>query len=621
MGEKWLQTLIENIQYQLRHAGYDRSIEIAEFSRRVSTGKNQDEYVKRYRRFEDEDLQKQRLRLYNPLTKSALSRPRKYFKKLNRVEGIMRSVSAPSGQEVRLQALIEQYKNFVGGKALEDWLFETLEHLGATDPNAWIFFERKDSVDVSGATMYPKVFPHIFSCAEAVNYAFDGSGNIEWFLARTYIIEKIVAQGVVKDNVLENYYLYAPGFAVRAREIGEKTVQENGEEPMTIEVFGAGGSEKRVFYVSVIKNGTTEVPGYIVGAYKDEETPGGTVKVPWFYPAEHVIHDLIRNKSLCDTLSVIYSYPKVFEMVAECDATECEKGFIGGNQDEPCKKCKGTGEMSGFTTEQARIRLRIPKEIQDPNAIPDLSKLSYSEPVDITLLEHLERKVDSAEQRIMSAVFDSGLYQKPNGTETVTATEIDSIMEGISDVLMPYANVISWFYELAYRVGGQYFGIKVDASHDFPDQLDINSLADEVAAFDAMDKSGVGLEAVQAQRKRVLAKLYEGRPEELRNIEAKYRHEPFSGKTREEIAMIIASRSPIDRDRVLWENFEAIFQQVFYEKPDFANATLSVQTAIVDQKIEEYKARVALMDAPPAMEPNFNANTGGTNQPSNQGGV
>ena len=59
-----------------RHDGYKRAGEVSVFSTAMITGENQDEMVWKYRRFEGDALKKQRIRLYNSLTKYALQRPR-----------------------------------------------------------------------------------------------------------------------------------------------------------------------------------------------------------------------------------------------------------------------------------------------------------------------------------------------------------------------------------------------------------------------------------------------------------------------------------------------------------------------------------------------------------------
>ena len=56
-------TLIDNISFQLRHPQYDRAIEVKKTARMISAAVGWEEEVTRYRRWEDDKLKEQRIRL------------------------------------------------------------------------------------------------------------------------------------------------------------------------------------------------------------------------------------------------------------------------------------------------------------------------------------------------------------------------------------------------------------------------------------------------------------------------------------------------------------------------------------------------------------------------------
>lgn len=639
MEEALVSLLIENIQFQLRHANYDRTVEVRNFSRMITTGEGQEVEVTRYRRYEDETLKKQRTRLYNPLTKYALARPRKYWKKMFRVEGIRRKFTTKD--ESRLAELQEQFYNFMPGESLEQWLNRTLEYLGVTDPNAWIVYERADERDQEGLIQKTKVYPFVVSSVDAVNFE-RKQGVLQWLIARAITIERSVKDGYRTEKVLENYYLYAPGVIVRAREKGENTIIEAGEYEQAITVFPPaeigqstpayydkapsasgllrnakpptdGQPNARTFYFSVIQNGTTEVPAECVGAYMDEVAGQGAF-VAWFDPAEDVFRDLIRDKSVSDVLTITYAYPKTWEFAKRCtfihsEYGECDRGYFQGiyDKEHTCPNCKGTGIPVNFTTEQQTLQIPLPDGIK-PAEMLELAKMSFTQPVDIALLQHTDLKIETAEKRIMAAVFDSGLYQKPTDSQTRTATEINSVMDGISDVLHPFGALLSRHFELAYRIGSQYMEFELTVDHSFPEDLKIESLADMVAAFDAIKASNVGYEAIMAQRARVFQKTFEGSPDVQKRIAARYKFLPFDDKSAEDAMFILASLAPDDNTRVLWSYWGRIFQEIEAENKDFADLTYDKQKQIVNEKVEAIKAEMVLVGADTPIEPpNFNA--------------
>lgn len=628
MGEAaqhWLAKLIDSIQFQVRHAGYERTIEVRKFAHMVSTGRGQEDEITRYRRYETDDLKKQRTRLYNPLTKYAISRPRKQFKKISRVEGIRRNIEA--SDTAKLSMLNEAFGQFEPGMSLESWLVKSLEFYGVTDPNTWIVCERFDRRGQDGAIT--KIVPYAFvvPSIDALDFERGPDGSLSYLLARTMAIEHTVENGVRADKMLENYYLYFPGGVARAREIGKNTVAEADETKVFIEVMppampinGKGpkdvpvlaGKVKREFFVKLIENGTTEVPAICAGVYMDEVTGRKDVYVPWFDPAEHELKDLIRWKSTNDVITALHAYPKRWEFEKECafqnEMGQCQEGYLGGIIDKShlCPNCKGTGFPANFTTEQASVKLLLPADADAQEKILDLSKLSFVEPIDTSILELMDARIERTERRVLEAVFDSGLYQRPEGTATRTATEVQSVMEGISDILKPFCNTVSRAWEMFYRVGAQYLEFDITVDHEFPEDLQIQSLSDEVAVFNEMKDAGVGYDVLEPQRLRILSKVTEGDDVSRENIAAKFRHEPFAGKPPELVAQILSERSPLDSDRVLWENFEAIFQDVFVQQPEFYKMRFDAQKAVVKQKTDEYKQRVTVAVQPEPALPNFN---------------
>lgn len=634
-AEELLKLLKENISLQLRHANYERAIEVRKFSHMAITGEGQGDEIKKYRRFESEDLKDQRERLYNSLTPYALARPRKYWKKINRIEGIRLTLDGPN--EAEIEKIKDDFFRFLPGETLEQWTGRTTEYLGVTDPNAWILFEREDYRNAEFQITKTRVVPHIFNCADVLNFQ-RHFGAVNWVLFRRTEIEISIKNGASTHKQLENFFLYAPGMIVRAREVGDNTVMLPGEVVETIPIFAPAtpgsrefnnnstpfpvpAAKERTFYVSVISNGSKEVPAICVGAYLDELT-GHESFVTWFEPAKHVLKDLMKVKSSLDTVLTLHTYPKRWEFVKPCkfqtdSGSVCEGGYLNGihDGDHLCPACNGTAKAVNFTTEQEVLQLSMP---EDPALMLELSKLAFTEPTDTALPTFLNELLETIDKRIMSCIFDSGLYQKPTDSKARTATEVNSVMDGISDVLQPYCDLYSRVIELAYRMAFQYREIDGTVDHSFPEDKKIESLSDMVSDLIAMKEAGVGPEAIAAKVWRINEKIYEGNPDKQAWIRAKSAWLPFSDKSNEDAAMIVASRADTDPAKVLWENFSAIFREIEEETPNFPRMAYKLQKAVVDAKVEEFKGRVEYIGSDaPDMQP-FNvtdedANAGATN--------
>lgn len=622
-NEELVALLSDNITYNLRHAGYYRAMEVKKMCRMVVFGEGEDyeAEVTRYKRGEDDDMKDQRVRLTNAPTPALLSRLRKFWKQMARIEQIRRTFKLANESEAdkkKLATLRTQFYNFVPGEAIEQWQNKVVEHLGVTDPNAWIVYDRYDRRNVEGIQTETRVYPLIFGCEDTLNFG-KSYGVLDWILFRNASIKRVGNPHAPTDLAQEDFYLYSVGKIVRAREIVEEAVkgaggkieQEEGE--VLLSIPGALQSKARNFWVKIIENGSKEVLAECVGVYFDESLSDYSTFVTWFWAGIFTLKDLIRAKSTSDVLQTIYANPRTTRFTKACKFThtdfgQCVNGYYSGirQSDHLCSSCQGTGRMAGFTSEQQIIELVLPD--LPPNEIIELARLSYTEPVDIQLLVWYDGKIKELEDRFMSTVFPSGLYQNTNGTEVMTATQTNAIMQGISDVLAPFGAVDSRHFEMAYRAGAQYMGFELDVDKSYPEDLMIQLKAQVVADFVAIKESGVGYEAVKAQQWVVFQKLFEGNPIVQESIKARYKWKPWDDKSDDQVAQIISGLSPTDPTLVLWTYHLTIFDEIEYEDPNFYKKNRKAQKEKVDAKVLEFTQRIQVMQIDTqATTPNFNA--------------
>ena len=235
----------------------------------------------------------------------------------------------------------------------------------------------------------------------------------------------------------------------------------------------------------------------------------------------------------------------------------------------------------------------------------ELAKLSHTQEIKIDLLEWLDGKIEATTAKIMNTLFGAGLFQKPTNSVTKTATEINELTAGISDVLAPFGALECRFFELFFRVGAQYQGFELEVDKSYPDDLKIDQLTDMVTTFDNIKKSGVGYEAIVAQRNRIFQKTFEGNPAIQKSIAARYKFKPWDDKNDEQVSMIVASRSATDPERVLWENWLKVFQEIEAKNPMFYEMTYEKQKQIVAEQVAEITALIQQPEVDSV--PNFNS--------------
>lgn len=632
MDEQELLALLEqNISFQLRHPHYDRTVEVGGECHMVTTGKGQEKEVLKYRRFEKQELKAQRVRLNNPATPIYISEA-DILDRLSRVDGVRRDLTAASDEQKK--ELETAAWNFMPGVDIETWLVGKVRYLGKNDPNAWILYDRADKRNpATGEIEKTTIRPVIFRSCDVLNFSLDSEGVPLWALFRDFRFEYKIEGGVRKDVRLETYYLYSAETVIVAREIGEQTVERKGETRIEIDVYPLmiqgemrtdengmqyqtapavrGEKKARPFFVSVIRHGAGEVPAFCAGAYPDEITDQQTF-VSWYWQGMPVLKDVIRDKQMLDVAIVMQAFRRRSEFSPACeyeteDGARCEKGWVyaeGGRH--KCPSCGGSGLRANFNTEQEVLRMAMPEGIE-PNQLLELSKLAFEEPTDTTLLEWFSTQLEKHRVRFNNAILGDGMYERPTGTATKTATEISERTDAKADILRPSAMVVSKGYELFFRVLASYreYG-EITVNHSYPEKIDLLSLNQEVANMAAIQEVDIW-EAKVAQRHKVLVKLFEGEPETHKRIAAWYKWLPFDDQSPEQLAQTLSRLSPTDYFHILRTYWLQIRQEVEVKTPGFYTFSYEQQKAIIDAKVKEYQAKIQLAGAAGTMvEPNFN---------------
>lgn len=579
MEEIYFQILAETIA-GARHENYGRTVAVAKFAASMVTGDDQDGEVLRYRPNEDEALKKQRKDATNTLTKYVLARPRKYWKKVGRVDGVTQTLKSDAATEERLAEIWAVMSDFSGHRSAFDWLVWRLEFLGVTDPNAAIIYERRDTFDLDGQIAKTHVYPVSVPSKNVLNFS-QTSGGIDWIVVSFPRAETVGGA----TTFYEDFYLYAPGLILRLREASPKTKQQETERVALLPKNGKSTS----YYFSRIQNGTTETPAMFAGAYEDEKTNQESFTT-WFDPAEHVLKDIIKTKMLLDVTTLVHAFAKRWEYVRPCKHTtekgeRCIGGYLNGNRASVCPACSGSGSSATFTTEQQVVQLAMPASV---NEVFDLAKLAHTENLPNDVLQFLVSELERAERRVLNAVFNNDILDRP--TVEKTATEINFQYEDLYDVLRAFTSLVERHWEKIARISAQYLEIPgLVANLRFPRDMKMKPLESLLEEYQKAKDSGAGHEVTRRILSQIYAKQNEDNPDEIARLEARENWRPFADKTPEEIAAVLSLRSDTDPDRILYENFNVIFREIDNEQvPAFHKLSYEMQKQIIAAKVSEY---------------------------------
>lgn len=544
--------------------------DVRKFCIQMITGEGHDEIIKKYRPNEEESLAKQRVALYTPITPSVLARTRKFYKKLSRVDSVTtEKFNDNDGNKKKYEsAVIDTLINEV---PLKDFLIEALEKQNSLDPNAWIIYERRTDGNTDESKFFPIIIP-----SDQIEYFDESRGYIEKLVVSRPVMAKVNGKEINGKEYIE----YTPGLTI----IYSPTAFEDGtnEEKIYIE-------EDYYHFVKRIDTQFNEVPALPCGCYRHDIEP---VYVPWFYPAKHVLFDLIRRKSYFDVHLYKHVFAKKFEYDKPCKFKDsrgrvCRSGLLDEMTNEHCPSCGGTGRLRAVT-EQQTISLAWPS---NPNDVFDLTKLSHYEEIPIELATFLKEIVDDAEKRVHDAIFNSEVLDRP--VVEKTATEINYEYEDKFDVLKAFAVNISRHYTLALRAIMSYHGVDgYEVTQRFANDFkikDINTLTSELKL---LKESGAGVDVIRKKRQEILQKMYSDNPVQLRFVMEKMRWSPFDGKSAEEITAILATRPATDKTKILYEYFDNIFNTIEKEVLGFTEMTDQRKKETIDKYVNLIKDEI-----------------------------
>ena len=590
------QLIQEHIVFGISHKHSKRIAEVKKFAWQIMTGEDQDEWVNKFRPSETKEQKAQRNNIYTNLTKYVVARPRKYWKKLARTDGV--KITIEGKDDNKLEQLNNNFSNFYGGRSLEEYLHWKLEYCQFFNPNSFSIYERSDQRDESGEITKTIVYPIIVPSENVINEVY-ANGDLIILLVQYPRNEMILEKGNKPKQIsLTDYVSYKAGQTVEYREVAneqkaDETVNEGGEKL----VLRDYNNKNRHFVRFDYDTGTTEIPAISNGAYRDEETNQETNVTP-FEPATDVFIDLIKNKSLLDVSVMLHVFLKKFVYVKHCTFSNqegiCKGGLINGSYDNICPSCHGSGKAPIHTTDQEVVELAMPEKAEE---LLELAKLSHYELLPMDIVTFLHELVNESEQRVLKAIFNLDIFERAQINKT--ATEIINERDELYDVLQPFFNLVSAHFEKAHRLCAQYLEIpEFKVSHQAPKDYKMETLEQLIAEVGAMTQAGVGYDSINQVRRDILKKQYANNPNKILKIEAAEKWRPFADKSQEVAAMIISGKAPTDFYRVLFEHFTDIFVQIDETYPEFYKLTYDKQKQILEKIVAQFAANLKPANQP-----------------------
>lgn len=624
------------------HQDYQRTVDLATKYKILITGENIGSLLIQFVQREDAGLFAQRIRMTKAITPAIASSIRTPFNKVLRNDRIRYNLTVKN--EAKKATIEHMAKVFYGSarkqnRGLRYWLNTRGQSLQFSDPNTWVVTEWDNPAD-DATPITPRPFE--VPAAWAVNFKVVND-ETKWLLVRqpiTYMqingtggagtggtgvtnpqpgqqvapATTVPGITVIPPRTITSpdqyggtkasgfrYTLYDEDVTVVYERVDQKYLQASGY------VLKPGESLVSINQDTYLVRSATPKVGYPpvfrIGYKRDEATDGRTFVNPW-HDALCFFEKTIKAVSELDLTMALHVFPQKLQYVTKCvgdGKKKCNGGRVTGSG-ETCEACKGSGYKL-HTTAQDAVILPMP---ETPDDMLDLDKLLVYKAPPIETVQFQNTYILQLEQQAHRAVFNSQVFVKssgPAGTGTDaqgqinnTATGADMNMQSVYDTLEPFTEKDSELYREFIILFGILSGEKADditVTYEYPADYKLKTadalLADRKVASD----SGAPQFLLATIDDDLATITYAGDPVAMLEYRVQRAFFPFMGKSPDEVAALLSSQYVPKFTKVLYCNFGDIFTELKEENPEFYTMDTRKQNDLVENKVQEFIAKLA----------------------------
>lgn len=580
-----------------RHEHYKRVCDLADFYKIIITGEGADSLLKRFAKRQTEDEFEALKNVYQTITPALADPVIKTYHKVFRVAPKIKmidwdekeaKIESTTQVKERTDEIEKVLNNFYGGKSLDYWQSNTFLHTVFIDPNAFVLirFEPFDS-KVEKADPYPI----IISSYDAIDFKYTPKGILDYLLVH----EKVgVVVNTGNEFTMENvnrYRLYIKDYTYVITEIkyGGQVVPED-----VTRLKAVGGTTE--YYLQVYSPKAGQVQAMRVGYITDPYTMDKTYISPlecarsWFMKTVKTVAEL-------DITQSYHAFPQKIEYVEPCEF-ELSTGVCknSGMSQNGCTKCGGTAMLSQTSSQDIKT-VKLPKDKED---MMDLEKLLIYKYPSVDIIKWMDEYIEKISVKVQKTVFNSETFTRDKVAKTATGENLD--MQNVYDTLTPFAQQVSSMWEFAVKITANLldYGDGLIVKHVYPMDFKLKSQWELLLELKTTQESGAPANIRQMITDDIMRNFLQDDPIGWTRYQSKMKHYPFNGKTDKEIESTIANGLVTTETKVLWANFELIFQELEAEQEQrdssiwFYDLTFEKQTELMNAKVDSIIAELEM---------------------------
>lgn len=540
-----------------QHQWYERVTKFAKLYEQLITGEDQEDLIKKYFSKESDDEVRKIINVTVPITSSVCNALGSAYKKVLRTNPIVRKIDFVADADTKKPFIEAALSNYYSGSSLDYYTEKRFHDLTFLDPNAFIVTEFEPIVDIR---IKPKPYPYEVTSSEAVNFTLK-NGVLQFLLVERdsrltiYLFDHAITFTEVpktaKDAADEKGTFIYSEVKLPERNQAGNFVDVIRSRPITFI------TKERQFDIQYFTHKQGRVPAERVGFVPDKKTKGETFVNPFHYGALPFLMKSIKSVAEFDLTTHCHTFPQKIAYGDGCDFDANGVCSTSKQRIDQCGLCNKKGYLEHSSAKDV-IRFKLPRNAEE---MIDLSKLIHYAYPPIDGIKFQNEYIDKLTEKCYKAVFNSEVFSKDQVQKTATGTNLD--IQNAYDPMSDYASKVADFWKKTVLMVAVILDYKdCIAEEKYPKDFKLKSVTDLLNDLKIANDSYAPSFIITEINRDIANQIYLDRPMELLKYEVRQKLAPFSGKTKQELALLLAQDNVLRRDKVLFNYYEQFLEEL-----------------------------------------------------------
>lgn len=569
-----------------RHKNYERTVQIADFAKKIVTGVGYGELVIGYKLRETGEMIKQRIHITQNRTTAIEEKTAGFLRQAFRKDKLKFKTNHKDGGT--LERVGQHTRRFgKDGQTAIEYCEQSALFYARVDPNVFYWVRHvKNSKD--------EYFePIIFESAQIYDFKIK-KGDINFAVTgdhETVTYQKGQANKKKQESKnLKIYYYFGEGTIETSIEWNKDIATGSSYyEQFSDEVMQNKTDVDNVSYITITEPYDSKVMPISRIGYKYDLQTNREVYVTYFDGAVPQFKQLVKIGSEYDLSLTLHAFLQKVGYYVPCDhavgASRCVNGTMQP-EESTCQMCHGTGQKVA-TTSQESIMIKFP-DVNDTVSISPKDLVWYIQlPIDIVRLQ--KEIVDEYEPEITKTIYgvDMGKDLSSNGART--AEEVRGFNDKAQDAIYDFTKspkrmFLHTMEVITSTLGVQDFTTELEYSPEYDLQSEASLLADLKRANEASASS----EIINNIKDRIVNKQNRADTTLMRIYKAMRQFEPFAGVPQATKDQLLLSLPSSDLQKATYFNFSQITERIMENAATFLEKDRKGQQAEIDKLAKEF---------------------------------